>query len=316
MKLIIAIATLLGMGMVGSFDIKPANSSPKYCKVIAYVIYSKDKNYLPGQKICLGQVIPPFSQVTIACASKNNRFLVEADRQLKECETDSVFPTRALEKNYDRGNSEDNQLVLLSPDGRYLIKQKLIKFVWLPVVGARKYYIKVVDGATGSRQAEYMTDSNSFSIPFPKSNSSFSIIIKSFSDIHEINSAVYTFIVSPENTQQLITTYLINIDRMSILEQEKIQLKLSVFGEYNLINESLILLNDQVEKNPQDFESYLSLGDIQFFKGLFTEANKSYSISKKLAEKNHNQISATSASARIEFVRKYLLGNGLESYSR
>ena len=302
MRLIIVIATLLGIA--GLFSIKPANSSPKYCKVIAYVISSKNKNYPPGQKICLGQVIPSFSQITIACATKNNRFLVEEDRQLKECETDSVFPTgRATEKNHDRGGSEANSLVLLSPSGKYLLKQKLVKFVWLPVMGAKKYYIKVVDGTTGSGQAEYMPDSNSFSIPFPKSSASFAVIIKSFSDIGEINSAVYSFIVSPENAQQLVNEYLTNIKKMSIPEKEKIQLKLSVLGEFNLIDDSLVLLNSQVRNDSQNSEAYISLGDTQVIAGKIDQASLSYHHAKILAASKQDRAAEILAESRLNLIR-------------
>jgi hypothetical protein len=314
MRLIIAVVTLLGI--VGVLRVTPATASPKSCKVIAYVIHSKDKNYPPGQKICIGEIIPTFAQVTVACTIRNNHFLVEDNQQLKQCETESTFPARGIEKNRDRGGYEDKPLVLLSPRGRYLIKQKLVKFVWLPVMGAKKYYIKVVDGTTGSSQAEYIPDSNSFSIPFPKNSASFTIIIKSFSDISEINSAVYSFVVLPENTQQLVTKYLTNIDKISISEKEKIQLKLSVLGDYNLIDESLSLLNSQTNKDSQDYESYLSLGDFQLFNGKFVEANKSYLISKGLAEKYHNLSFKALAKSRLEFVGKYIVSNATSSKFR
>jgi tetratricopeptide (TPR) repeat protein len=294
MKLIIAIVTILGI--VGIFNIEPANSSTKYCKVIAYVIYSNDKKYPPGQKICLGEVIRSFSQVTIACSSKNNRFLVKDDRQLKRCETEPVFPNRA-EKNEDRGGSDDNQLVLLSPRGKYLLKQKLVTFIWLPVAGAKKYFIKVVNGA------EYTTEVNRFSIPFPNSSASFSVIIKSFSDIHEINSAVYTFIVSPENTQNLITKYLNSIDKLSLPEKIKIHLKLSVLAEYNLIDDSLVLLNSQLKKDSQDFESYFSLGDTQFIAGQFDKAISSYEKSYSLAIQNNDFAFEDISKSRLDYIK-------------
>lgn len=294
MRLIIAFAVLLGI--VGLVNIEPANSSTKYCKVIAYVIYSNDKKYPPGQKICLGEVIRSFSQVTIACSRKNNRFLVKDDRQLKQCETEPVFPNRA-EKNENRGGSDDNQLILLSPRSKYLLKQKLVRLIWLPVGGAKKYIIKVVNGA------EYTTEMNRFSIPFPNSSASFSVIIKSFSDIHEINSDIYTFIISPENTQQLITKYLNSIDKFSLPEKTKIQLKLSVLAEFNLIDDSLILLNSQLDKDSQDFESYLSLGDTQFIAGQFEKAISSYEKSYSLAIQNHDFTFEGISKSRLDYIK-------------
>lgn len=294
MRLIIAFTVLLVM--VGLVNIEPANSSTKYCKVIAYVIYSNDKKYPPGHKICLGEVIRSFSQITIACSRKNNRFLVEDNRQLKRCETEPVFPNRA-EKNEDRGGSDDNQLILLSPRSKYLLKQKLVRLIWLPVVGAKKYIIKVVNGA------EYTTEMNSFSIPFPNSSTSFSVIIKSFSDIHEINSGIYTFIISPENTQQLITKYLNSIDKLSLPEKTKIQLKLSVLAEYNLIDDTLILLNSQLNKDSQDFESYLSLGDTQFIAGQFEKAISSYEKSYSLAIQNHDFAFEGISKSRLDYIK-------------
>jgi hypothetical protein len=307
MRHITFVSTLL---FVISFSLGSVNSYPDEpsCKKIAYVIDSKHRDFYPGQPICRGQIIPASAKVVIGCISVNNHFLIKDMMQLKECEADTVFPVRAIEKNRARGDSA-NSLALLSPSGKYLIQQKHVKFVWLPIKGARKYTLKVI---SEDSRSENVTKNNSMSASLPNSSSTFSVILKAYSDIRQIDSIVYKFIVLPENTHQLVSGYLKKIDDLFVPEQTKINLKLSVLKEYNLLEKSVAFLDAQILKNPEDFEGHFALGDIQFSQGLFLEANRSYLVSNKFARKNNNQIFITLSNLKLKFIRKYLIDNELE----
>jgi hypothetical protein len=166
MKLTKALIILTILGMTSIFNTIPTKPIPKYCKIIAYVINSNDKDYHPGQKICAGQVVRSLSEVIIACINRNNEFIVKSEEDLKKCGIDSVFPTKSFQKNRDRGDSSSSTIQLLSPSGKYLIEQRRQRFVWLPVKGAKKYIVKVIGGDS---KPEYISYTNSLLILLPKS---------------------------------------------------------------------------------------------------------------------------------------------------
>jgi hypothetical protein len=290
-----------------SFSVIEASSSPapalnpniSSCKKIARVIESKDKSFYPGQQICRGQIIPESSQVTIGCIHVNNRFLVKSMIQLKECETDLVFPSSSSDENRARG--DNNKFVLLSPRGRYLIQKNLPIFSWLPMNGAKKYIVKIVGNNVA--RSEYETKDNSLSISLPNNISRITIIVQAYSDIRRLSSEIYTFEVLPENVRSDVDGYLNKIDKFPVTEKDKSKLKLSVLGEYNLINDSLSLLKTQTRLDPQDSEAYLSLGDIQVIAGLFNEAKFSYQRSKLIAASKRDQVAEKLAESRLKLIQ-------------
>jgi hypothetical protein len=306
MKLTKTIMALAILGMLSTLSSPSVKPNPKYCKTIAYVINSNDKNYYPGQKICAGQVVHSLSKVTIVCINRNNEFIVKSDEDLKKCGIDSVFPTRPFQKNRARTDSFSNAIQLLSPSGKYLIEQRRQRLVWLPIKGAKRYIVKIIDGDS---RPEYITYGSSLLIAMPKSTPSYTVIIQSYSDIREISSDIFKFAIIPESENQIINKYLNNINKLSIQDSIKTSLKLSILGEYNLIDESLSLLKAQIKKNSQDFESYLFLGDIQVQAGLFEDAKISYYKSKLIAVSKKNIAAEKLAQSRLKFIQKDILDN-------
>jgi hypothetical protein len=305
MNLTKALIVLTILGMLSTFSNTFAKPSPKYCKVIAYVISSNDKKFYPGQKICAGQVVRSLSEVTIACINRNNEFIIKSDQELKKCGIDSVFPTKSFEKNRERGDTYSNTIQLLSPSSKFIIVQKHFQLIWLPVKEVKKYTVQVI--GLNDSSPEYVTDTNRLSIPLPNNTGVYSIIIKAYSEIREVSSNIFTFTILPERTNQVVNKYLSDIDKLSIQERVKTSLKLSVLGEYNLTKESLSLLTAQVLKDSQDIESCLSLGDIQLVSGLFEEAKMSYQRCKILAASKKDRAAELMVESRIGLFRDFNL---------
>lgn len=307
MRYIILLSSLLLPTL--SFSAIEAGSSPApntnilSCKKIAYVIESKDNSFYPGQPICRGQNISKWSQVIIGCIHVNNRFLVKSMIQLKECETELVFPSKS--DDGDRARGDNNKFVLLSPRGRYLIQKNIPIFSWLPMNGAKKYIVKIVGNNVSD--SEYETKSNSLSISLPNNISKLTIIVQAYSDIRRLSSEIYEFEVLSENAKGVVYGYLNKIDKFSITEKHKRNLKLSVLGEYNLIKDSLSFSEAQTRLDFQDFEAYLSLGDIQIISGLFNEAKFSYQRSKLIAASKKDKFAEKLAESRLNFVQKDIL---------
>jgi hypothetical protein len=296
--------SLIVLFFLSSFDISVAQSNSKYCKIIAFVLSSEDKSYYPGQKICAGQNIPSFSQIIIACTDKNNRFLVRDKKQLKECESDSVFPTHSSDDTRAR-NDNSTSIRLLFPTNQYIINQGSIQLFWFPIKNAKKYTIKILD--ENESKPNYVTKDNKISISLPQNLQTLNIIIRSFSETRQMSSNIFSFNILPKNKDNLIYEYINNVDLLKLDKKEKIDLKLAVYGEYNLLKPSLSLLDSSIKNDSTIFEYYIIIGDLYFRSGMIDSAQQSYSQSRYFALKSKNLAAGKIAESRLDLVREYNL---------
>jgi hypothetical protein len=270
------------------------------CKKIAYVIDSKSRDFYPGQPICRGQIIPASAQVVIGCINVNNRFIVNDMMQLRECETDILFPPRVIERHRARSDSSDS-IVMLSPSGNYLINQSHVILFWLPVKEVTKYTVEIINA--GEERYKYKTKENELSILVSGSSPSYSIIVRAFSETRQLDSNIFNYSLQPQITIQLVNKYLSNIDKLTLNERTKNSLKISILREYNMLNEAMELLNTHLLKDSQDSEGYLSLGDTQLSSGLVDQAQISYNKSRVIAIINQNEVFSAIAESRLKFVK-------------
>ena len=186
MKFKILISLLIGFSGIPFTG--TVRAVPSSCRVIAYVIDSSTNQYQPGQRICFGETIPKTAKVVIACTNRNVSFLVRENSQLRACETPSLIPVWSENKNRARGDYSDS-IILISPTGRYLINQGLVKFIWLPVKNANKYTVSVLSPST--ERADYVVKTNSLLIPLSDKDSKYSIIIRAYSETGLIASDIF-----------------------------------------------------------------------------------------------------------------------------
>ena len=291
------------------FIAKAFSSEPSFCKAIAYVINSKDRTYTLGQKLCAGQDIPLNSSiasanVTIACIYyKNRQYLVKDYRQIKNCETNLVFPGLFPDKpsktNRARGDLSDS-LVLLSPSGKYLINQSTLKFVWLPVKYADKYIVEVI--INGEESKKYITRKNEISMPI-LGKGEVNYIISVYSTVGQLDSNIYSYNIEPKNMSQFVDKYLKRIDDFAVDDSTKISLKISVLTEYNMPETAINILSIYLSTHDQDYKSYLMMGDAQLLTGNLYQAQINYDKSKMIAINNRDKNFIENVDSRLNLIK-------------
>lgn len=286
--------------LMSGLYLAPVKPATAFCKGIARIVKSSNSSYKAGQVICSGESISGFSKVVIACTFLNNRFIVKNPKELIECETQNKSLSTNSPKNPARGNEEGSGLNIVSPVGAFLISQKSINIEWSPVVNAANYVLQIE--SSNGIQKIYKTVNTRLSIEAPQGCQSFSVIIKAKLINRNSIFSIYSYNVISRDDQDKIKDYFSEIEKTPLSKQERLTQKLSVLGEYGLFQESLNLVKNQINKSPNNSESYVSLGDVYLNAGLVSEAEKSYSFSKQVAIWKKDKVGIQLAQDRINLV--------------
>lgn len=252
------------------------------CTVVARVIGSK-RPFSIGQGLCRGQAIA--FPVRAACnnAPDNARKVVRVSRteDLDQCKQALPANRRFLgnpKSPYLRMRTEVSQVKpwLLKPYGENLLTSPS-EIQWSPVAGADYYVVTAI----GNKVWKSTSNRTRIHVPIIP-GSSVQIVIEAFAQARLLSTSTTTFnLLSVEQAKQVIDD-LARIDQFQASLKEKDALRLSIFTDSRLLDESVQLVQNSLLPNPTKRRL---LGDIFLEAGLIDDASKSYLSVMEVADK-------------------------------
>ncbi len=252
------------------------------CTVVARVIGSKRPLPL-GQGLCRGQAIA--FPVRAACnnAPDNARKIVWVSRteDLDQCRQALPVNRHFLGKPkspYLRMRTEVSQVKpwLLQPYGENLLASPS-EIQWSPVAGA-DYYVVTAIGNKVWKSTSYRTR---IQVPILAGNS-VQFVVEAFVQGRFLSSSTTTFNMLSEDQAKQVNDDLARIDQLQVSLKEKDALRLSIFTDSRLLDDSVRLVQNSLLANPTKRRL---LGDIFLEAGLIDNASTSYLSVMEVADK-------------------------------
>lgn len=139
-------------------------------------------------------------------------------------------------------------------------------------------------------------------IPFISSTSSIQIIIEAFAQSSVLSTSTTTFNLLEANQFQQIKSDLYLIDWIQVSTDEKKKLKLSIYANAGLLDDSISLVQQEAIFHPGNPSNIRLLGDIYLESGLIDEANESYQQALEKASQVKNKVEISLAKRGLDQV--------------
>jgi hypothetical protein len=288
----------LASGFIGlSTDMASASS----CSVVARVMRSSiSSSYKLGDALCQGQSIRGNS-IRVACLNARKVLWINKTEDLKQCEQSypSIRRCSLNAKNTCkriRGELSVKPL-LIRPYGEILAKPPS-ELQWIAIKDADHYEVHVL----GDKTWRFTSTQAHLKIPFISSTSSIQIIIEAFAQSNVLSASTTTFNLLELNQFQQIKADLSLIDRIQVSTDEKKKLKLSIYANTGLLDDSISLVQQEAIFHPGNPSNIRLLGDIYLESGLLDEANESYQQALEKASQVKNKVEISLAKRGLDQV--------------
>lgn len=265
--------------------------SASSCSVVARVMTSSiGSSYKLGDALCQGQKFTG-NPIRVACSKARKVVWLNKTGDLQQCE--QSFPSiRRCSLNAKitcrriRGDLSAKPF-LIRPYGEVLAKPPS-ELRWIAIKDADHYEVHVL----GDRTWKFTSTQALLKIPPLSSESSIQIVIEAFSQGRLISASTTTFnLLEPSQFQQ-VQVDLNLIDRIQASLDKKKALKLSIYSNFGLLDESISLVQKEVMLHRDNPSNIRLLGDIYLEAGLIDEANESYqqALNKATIVQNKDEI--------------------------
>jgi hypothetical protein len=275
----------------GFLGISTNRASASSCSVVARVMTSSiGSSYKLGDALCQGQKFTG-NPIRVACSKARKVVWLNKTEDLQQCEQSSPSLRRCslnakITCRRIRGDLSARPL-LIRPYGEVLAEPPL-ELRWIAIKDADHYEVHVL----GDKTWKFTSTQALLKIPPIPSKSSIQIIIEAFSQGRLISASTTTFnLLEPSQFQQ-IKVDLNLIDRIQVSIDKKKALKLSIYSNFGLLDDSISLVQKEVMLHQDNPSNIRLLGDIYLEAGLIDEANKSYqqALDKATIVQNKDEI--------------------------
>jgi hypothetical protein len=297
LALIVSLVSLLKIPAV------QANS----CQVVARVMQGGQEK---GKGLCKNQSIFFPAPVRAACAIARGVIWVKTSEDLVQCDSlqrvDRPCSSISLKScARKRGILPSDKPRLVQPYGEILIQSpKQIR--WMSVPGADTYAVTVL----GDKTWKFSTSQPVLNLPTLSSQSSIQFVIEAFTRGQLLSSAVKTFNFLDANQQKQVNNDLAFIESLQTTPLGKDALRLSIYADAGLLDSSVLLVQQQILKQPQNPSSVRSLADIYLDAGLYNDAFTTYGKAKVIALKVRNQDEVQRAEEGLRLISSLEIGIG------
>jgi hypothetical protein len=261
------------------------------CRVIARVAFTPNPaDFL--KPLCADQAITLPANTKAVCLTNLQIVSVRTTKDLDLCNVAQKPPEFCDPKNpgtagtcveeVSRSNLEPKRPLLLAPYGMVLRPQP-IRLRWRAVEGADSYRI-VVDG--DRNRSKVVTPNTTLQLSLQEGT--VSIIVQAIKSGQVLSSSVKTFDVISELKSISLSNKLEQINNSKAPNNDKILVKVAIFNDYELLNDSLEYLEKQTKLTKSAFLS-LTLADLYLKLGQYTESRNQYDDAIRLAE-NQNDV--------------------------
>jgi hypothetical protein len=269
----------------GLTEIPPVKAES--CTVVAQVMQGFGK--ASGKGLCKNQPISFSSPVRAACTKVRGVIWIQTVADLDQCESSRRVdrPCSSIaQKSCSRKRSSLSQAKprVFQPYGE-ILTQPPGQIRWISVPGADTYSVTIV----GDKTWKFSTSQPVLNLPNLSSQSSIQFVIEAFSGRKLLGTAVKTFNFLDPKEQRQVNDDLTLVQKLSLTSLQKDSLRLSIFANSGLIDSSVLLLRQQMLKQPENPASVRTLADIYLDAGLYEEAFIAYGRAKEIALKVKNQ---------------------------
>jgi hypothetical protein len=248
------------------------------CSVIGRVIETSSMQYPVGKAICENQAIAISSPLTIACLTTRQVIRITDPKDLARCATApqklrSCNPQSRMYCPRLRTEVLAKKPTLIKPYG-VILRSQPVQFSWMQVEGADRYRI-VVEGVSSPRKMQ-LTNNLQTQLKLPAGT--VAVVVQGMRGNTVLGSAVTTFDVLGQEVSSQLTQQLRLIDGFAASPQERMLLKLSIFASKDLINDSIVFLEQYQSLNKSPVllrtlaELYLDVGQLDAAKKNYVSA--------------------------------------------
>jgi DNA-binding protein len=271
-----------------AFMLLPIAEASYGCKVTAVVKASQDLRLRPGARLCRNQNFrKPISPVLITCTKDKKDFWLVYPEELRNCE--SKVSSKSSDQFFRaRGVTEQDKPSLIKPYGRFLANtQPTIE--WAKVPGAKSYSILIWGKQRQVFQAESNRLSPSLGMPILASGKTYTIIIKAIANGKAISRSISALNILSESQIKEIKKEVLEVDNSFATPNEKTYLRLSILSKYHLVDDSIALMEEQLEFNSNDAKFHRVLAETYFNVGLLYQAKYTYERAEIIANNTNDK---------------------------
>ncbi len=311
-KFIMAIAA----GFLPSIFITNPLVEPSYsCEVVAVVKVSQDLRLRPGVRLCRGQVFKkPISPIQITCIQDKKDFWMIFPEELSACASKVSSKSSLFSRDQffrARGVTEQDKPSLIKPYGRFLVDtQPTIE--WAKVPGAKLYSILIWAKQRQVFQAESNRLSPSLGMPILLPGQTYTIIIKAIANGKTISRSISALNILSESQAHEIKKEVLEVENSAATPKEKTYLRLSILSKYHLVDDSIALMEKQLEFNSNDAKFHRVLAETYFNVGLLYQARQTYERAEVIANNTNDMTEYNLAKEGLKAVVALMNGQSLK----
>jgi tetratricopeptide (TPR) repeat protein len=244
--------------------------------------------YKLGDALCQGQNFTG-NPIRVACINARKVLWINKAEDLNQCE--QSYPSiRRCSLNAKtsckriRGELSVKPL-LIRPYGEILAKPPS-ELQWIAIKDADYYEVHVL----GDKTWKFTSTQAHLKIPSISSKSSIQVIIEAFYQSRLLSASTTTFNLLEPNQFQQIKADLSLVDRIQVSIDQKKKLKLAIYSNVGLLDDSISLVQEEAILHPGNPSNIRLLGDIYLEAGLLDEANDFYKQALEKASKVQNKV--------------------------
>jgi hypothetical protein len=279
------------------------------CSIVARVLQSSSGNrFKPGDGLCQGQTFSSSTPIRVACTGARKVLWLQKPDDLSQCKQSypsfrgCLINSRVSCKIMR--NDQAPKPFLIQPYG-YVLAKSPSELKWTAIDNADSYQINII----GDKTWKFSSTQSYLKILSIASKNTIQIIIEAFAKKRLLSTSTTTFNLLDQKQIKTINADLTLIDSLRSSTQEKISLKLSVFSDLNLLNESISLISKEIFLRPNNPLNIRLLGDIYLESGLIDEANETYIVALKKADKAQDKTEISRSKWGLEQVLAFRLMN-------
>jgi hypothetical protein len=282
------------------------------CYEVARVVYASNSHDI-GKVLCKNESLNLSDKTVVFCKVSKQLISARSSKDLELCNVSRklVIPCNPQNPqdrrlcNVNRSSPLDaNRPVWTAPYGTVL-RPQTIEFTWHPVEGAMSYRVSVNGD---NNQIKVNTTNTEVQLPLRGGN--ISIIVQAMQGEKVIGSTQKTFDVLPFSKSKTIVEKLNQIDKFAAASSEKTAIKLAILNQSELLNDSIILVKNQIAHN-ETTELARILADLYLQAGMFDESQKEYESAIKLAHMNKDFVELKKAQEGYKIVLSILYQSSL-----
>jgi hypothetical protein len=268
----------------------PTNMTPAYsCSVVARVIGSSPSSrHKLGAGLCQGQTFGG-NPIRVACLNARKVLWIKKTEDLNQCEQSYPSIRRCSLNSQTPCKRVRSELsvkpLLIKPYGEILAKPPS-ELQWITIKDADRYEVHVL----GEKSWKFSSTQAHLKIPLIIGENSIQVIVEAFAQSHLLGTSTTTFNLLDSNQLKYITNDLNLIEKLNVSIHEKKALKLAVYCNAGLLDDSISLVQEETRLLPNNPSNIRLLGDIYLEAGLIDEANRNYQNALEKASKVQNQV--------------------------